>query len=106
MKTNAELLITPVGYEHWISPNGVAHLVPVLRDGLKPVVQPCATCGRVHDVTHFRTARLYQDTMPAELRGRQCVTEVRDWPYECDAKDQHPEATVYVCTLHSVWWWE
>ena len=35
-----------------------------------------------------------------------CKVRVADWPYECRAKDKHPEHVVYVCDTHVCWWHE
>jgi hypothetical protein len=35
-----------------------------------------------------------------------CDVHVADWPYECEAKDKNPDATVYVCETHGCWWHE
>jgi hypothetical protein len=35
---------------------------------------------------------------------RPCQVEQTDWPYDCEARDQHPDHLVFVCTVHMVWW--
>lgn len=37
-------------------------------------------------------------------RHATCNVEIADWPYECIAKDKHPDHTVYVCRDHGAWW--
>jgi hypothetical protein len=32
------------------------------------------------------------------------VVEVADWPYDCKARDDHPDDTVYRCATHACWW--
>lgn len=39
--------------------------------------------------------------------GESCdLDHEAEWPYECDAKDEHPEYRVIVCRNHLVWWTE
>lgn len=79
--------------ETWYSPEGVEHLQPETGN--------CFTCGRRHDVTHFRIVR-HRGEMP-----QRCATRISPrWPYECVAKDKHPEDTVYICDTHNTWWHE
>jgi hypothetical protein len=91
-------------YETWISPQGVPHAVPVVEDRgpiLEPVTGPCATCGGHHDVGHFANVRRF----PNLQRSGPCVTEtLPGYPYECGAKDKHPDHVVYRCATHGVWW--
>lgn len=93
---------TETGHEVWRSPSGVDHLVPVIKDRgavCQPVTSPCATCGRAHNVLHARNVRRY------DVAG-ECSVRLAGWPYECGAKDKHPDHAVYVCGTHSVWWHE
>lgn len=97
----------PAGFELWISPDGIPHLVPVKTDRgpvQEPVTGPCVTCGRHHQVLHFRNVRVYADQYQHLPDGTRCVTQVQDWPYECAAKDAHPDHIVYRCVPHGVWW--
>jgi hypothetical protein len=104
----ADPAASPPGFEMWVSPAGVPHLVPVIRDNgpvMEPVTGPCATCGRHHGVLHFRNVRLYADQyrhLPDQTRCR--VEVLPGYPYECGAKDRWPHHTVYRCAAHGVWW--
>ena len=95
-------------YETWISPQGVGHAVPVLEDRgavCEPLTGPCATCGRHHDVLHFRNVRVYADQYAHLPQGTRCeVRQLPGYPYECGAKDKWPGHDVYQCTAHGVWW--
>jgi len=90
----------------WRSPASVDHLV-IMRPGAIPgmATGDCATCGRVHNVGHALTAQTYRANMRPEHQVP-CVNVITDWPYDCDAKRKNPGATVYTCTVHSVWWHE
>lgn len=35
-----------------------------------------------------------------------CVVVERDWPYDCGAKDKHPDVKVYACETHACWWFD
>ena len=87
----------------WPSPNGVDHLTVTLPGAIPGLAQgKCSTCGRVHNVGHALTVQRFdvvRDHGP-------CKVEVTDWPYECAAKDKNPQATVYKCSAHAVWWYE
>ena len=88
--------------ETWTSPDGVRHCVPAPEWSTRwpgGYAGTCATCGRVHDVTHAQTQRMHGD-------GQACAVQPQDWPYECDAKDKYPDHEVYRCTVHGVWWHE
>jgi hypothetical protein len=49
--------------------------------------------------THQEAAR--QFNMPGP-----CRIVKGEWPYDCEAKDKHPDHTVYVCETHNTWWHE
>jgi hypothetical protein len=88
------------GFEIWTAPDGIPHLVPVRQDRgavREPDTGPCLTCGRRHAVLHFRTVRVFG------VAG-DCRTETGGWPYDCGAKDNHPDHDVYYCRTHGVWW--
>jgi hypothetical protein len=94
-----------MSHEIWVSPNGVRHLVPVVEDRgpiEEPVTSPCATCGMSHNVLHFRNIRVFEVTH----LGPCVIVQLPDYPYECGLKDKFPDARVYSCTTHRVWWTE
>lgn len=37
-------------------------------------------------------------------RHDNCHVERTTWPYECIAKDKHPNDVVYACLDHGIWW--
>jgi len=51
-----------------------------------------------------------QTTHLARMQGLKvagaCNIVAEDWPYDCIAKDEHPDHTVYVCLTHKAWWHE
>lgn len=49
--------------------------------------------------THAETVRKY------DVPGK-CHVIITDWPYDCQAKEDHPDHVVYVCETHRVWWHE
>lgn len=86
----------------WPSPAGVDHLTVTKHDAIPGLAQGrCSTCGRMHNIGHAFTVRMF----PRRFTGP-CAVEFADWPYDCDAKDQNPGATVYRCTTHGIWWYE
>jgi len=90
----------------WPSPEGVDHLTVALPGAVPGMARGrCGTCGRSHDIGHAVT--VYRNrTTGGGLYMTPCQVEITGWPYECKAKDKHPDATVYRCVPHQVWWFE
>ena len=47
--------------------------------------------------THKQAMKRYN--VPGE-----CRIVISDWPYDCDAKRDHPDHVVFVCETHGSWW--
>ena len=90
----------------WPAPDGVDHLTVMLPGGVPGIAEgQCGTCPQIHNIGHAVTVAKCASTYLPHLQVP-CVTEVTDWPYECGAKDANPDATVYRCTVHGIWWHE
>lgn len=47
---------------------------------------------------------LHKHNVERYLNGSPCDIVESGWPYECLAKDKHPDDLVFTCKAHGVWW--